>query len=170
MLDATLNLRYLPSQHVERQVHPEVEFQDNPKLLLAPILIARNDQEKCLIEASVNTVRISVAVKKGMDIEWLLVEQIERFMALRADRFDVLRKKPAHEGFDFSFLISEGHLVKYVKEEVINFILEFITGIDPEVNQSKLDITRTARFAAEFFNAAASNAIKLDMPTVESEK
>ena len=32
-LDAVLNLRYFPSQLVERQVHPEVEFQDNPTLV-----------------------------------------------------------------------------------------------------------------------------------------
>jgi hypothetical protein len=42
-LDAVLNLRYFPSPLVERQVHPEVEFQDNPKLLLNPIIISRSE-------------------------------------------------------------------------------------------------------------------------------
>ena len=44
-LDSVLNLRYFPSQVVERQVHPEVEFQDNPSLMLDPIYISKNEQE-----------------------------------------------------------------------------------------------------------------------------
>ena len=64
-LEATLNLRHLPSQTVERQVHVEVELKDNPKLLLGDILIARNEHEKCLVEASVNSVRISITIRKG---------------------------------------------------------------------------------------------------------
>ena len=63
---------------------------------------------------------------------------LERFMSLRADKFEILRKKPAHEGYDFSFLISSDHLQKYKKEELINFIIEFIHGIDREVSDLKL--------------------------------
>lgn len=59
-LDAVLNLRYMPSQLVERQVHPEVEFQDNARLLLSPIFIAKGENENVLIEASINSVRVSV--------------------------------------------------------------------------------------------------------------
>ncbi len=42
-LDSFLNLRYFPSQLVERQTHPEIEFQDNANLLLKPLIIARSD-------------------------------------------------------------------------------------------------------------------------------
>jgi len=42
-LDAFLNLRFFPSELVERQTHPEIEFQDNANLLLKPLLIARSD-------------------------------------------------------------------------------------------------------------------------------
>ena len=42
-LNLTLNLRHFPSQVVERQVHPEVEFQDNPALMLEPIYISMNE-------------------------------------------------------------------------------------------------------------------------------
>ena len=63
-----------------------------------------------------------------------------RFLALRADKFDIIRKKAAHEGYDFSFLITDAHLVKYRKEELINFILEFVQGIDKEINDMKLSI------------------------------
>ena len=50
---------------------------------------------------------------------------LERFLSLRADKFQILRKKPIDK-YDFSFLITEDHLAKFKKEEIINFILEFI--------------------------------------------
>ena len=138
-LDATLNLRYFPSQLVERQTHPEIEFQDNPKLLMNPLTISKSEQEKCFIESSVNSVRISIAIKKNQEIEILLTHMLERFLSLRADKFQILRKKPI-DNFDFSFLITDDHLQKYKKEELINFILEFIQGIDKEINDMKLAI------------------------------
>ena len=64
-LDSVLNLRYFPSELVERQTHPEVEFQDNAKLLMKPLLISKSEQEKCLVEASINSVRVSIAIKKN---------------------------------------------------------------------------------------------------------
>jgi actin related protein 2/3 complex subunit 4 len=142
---------------VERQVHPEVEFQDNKNLLLAPILHARTEQERTLIEASVNTVRISVSIRKVQEIDFLLTSMLERFMSLRADKFDILRKKPAHEGYDFSFLISDEHLLKYKKEEIMNFILEFIQGMEQEINEMRLGVTNSARFACTFFQSAVAN-------------
>ena len=41
-LDASLNLRFMPSQEVERQSHPEIEFAESPKLLMQPITICRD--------------------------------------------------------------------------------------------------------------------------------
>jgi actin related protein 2/3 complex subunit 4 len=109
-LDAFLNLRYFPSQLVERQVHPEVEFKDNAKLLLDPVVISKSENECCLIEASVNSVRVSISIKKSAEVEILLTHMLERFMSLRADKFEILRKKPAFPEYDFSFLISDDHL------------------------------------------------------------
>lgn len=93
---------------------------------MKPLVISKSDQEKCLIEASINSVRISLATKKNQDIEELLTRMLERFLALRADKFAIMRKKPAHEDYDYSFLITDDHLQRYKKEELINFILEFI--------------------------------------------
>ena len=160
-LEATLNLRYFPSQLVERQVHPEVEFQDNQKLLLSPILIARSEFEMTLIESSINSTRISVAIRKGLEVEVLLTHMLERFMSLRADKFEILRKKPAHENYDFSFLVSDDHLQLYKKEELINFILEFIQGIDKEISEMKLAVVNQSRQAACFFtNGLANNKLE----------
>ena len=159
-LESTLNLRYFPSQIVERQVHPEVEFQDNPTLLLDPILISKSEMESCLIEASVNSVRISLSIRKNDELVILLTHMLERFMSLRADKFEILRKKPV-DGYDFSFLVSADHLQMYKKEELINFIIEFIHGIDKEINDLKLCVTSHAGTSARFFTNGLSNN-KLD--------
>ena len=85
---------------------------------------------------------------------------MERFLALRADKFSIMRKKPAVEGYDFSFLITDEHLIKFKKEELINFILEFIQGIEKEINDMKLAIITQSRLAAAYFtNAIANNPI-----------
>lgn len=68
-LDASLNLRFLPSQEVERQSHPEIEFAESPKLLMNPITITRSEAEVCYIEASVNSCRISFSIKKHEMVE-----------------------------------------------------------------------------------------------------
>ena len=159
-LDATLNLRYYPSQVVERQVHPEVEFQDNPSLMLDPIYISKNEQEQCFIEASVNSVRVSIAIAKNDELSTLLTKKLGDFMTLRADKFEILRKKPISDQYDFSFLISAQHLQVYKKEELINFIIEFIHGINKEISDLKLCVSEHAATAMKFYvNAASANEI-----------
>ena len=110
-----------------------------------------------MIEASVNSVRVSISIKKNDDLASLLTEMVERFMSLRADKFDILRKKPINNDFDFSFVIVADHLQKYKKEELINFIVEFIHGIDKEINDLKLLVTSHCGTAARFFVNGASN-------------
>ena len=106
---------------------------------MTPLLIAKSEQEKCLVEASVNSVRVSISIKKNQEIEILLTHMLERFLSLRADKFQILRKKPV-DGYDYSFLVTDEHLQRYKKEELVNFILEFIQGIDKEINDMKLAI------------------------------
>ncbi len=68
-----------------------------------------------------------------------------------------MRKKPAYDNYDFSFLVTDEHLIKLKKEEIINFILEFIQGIDKEINDMKLAIINQSRMAAAFFTNAIAN-------------
>ena len=83
---------------------------------------------------------------------------LQRFFSLRADKFKIMRRKPAEAKYDFSFLITEDHLQKYKKEELINFILEFIQGIDKEVQDMKLQIINSSRQAAGYYaNSLANN-------------
>lgn len=39
-------------------------FRSSKELLLQPVIISRNDKEKVLIEGSINSVRVSIAVKQ----------------------------------------------------------------------------------------------------------
>ena len=128
--------------------------------MLKPIYLCRNEQEKCIIESSINSVRISFSVKKNQLIEELISKMLERFLSLRADKFAIMRKKCAHEGYDFSFLITDEHLRDYRKEDLLNFIIEFIQGIDKEINEMKLSIIHQARLASTYYaNAVANNKI-----------
>jgi actin related protein 2/3 complex subunit 4 len=128
--------------------------------LLDSIVISKSEQEHCLIESSINSVRVSLCIKKPSEIESLLTKLLERFMTLRADKFEILRKKPAFPGYDFSFLIWDDHLLKFKKEELINFMLEFIQGIEREISEMKLTVINHCRMAATFFtNGVANNKI-----------
>lgn len=64
------------------------------ELLLTPVVISRNEKEKVLIETSINSVRISIAVKQADEIERILCHKFMRFMMMRAENFIVLRRKP----------------------------------------------------------------------------
>ena len=129
---------------------------------MKPLVIARTEFECCMIEGSVNSVRISFLIKKGDpnkpgdSVEILLSHSLQRFFALRADRFKIFRKKPV-DGYDFSFLITEDHLSKYKKEELINFILQFIQGIEKEVMDLKLTINSQCNTAAKYFATMLAN-------------
>lgn len=110
-----------------------------------------------MIEASINSVRVSICIRKSSEVEALLTHMLERFMTLRADRFEILRKKPISDAFDFSFLISNDHLLKFKKEELINFMLEFLQGIDSEITEMKLNVSQHSRLACCFFSNGVSN-------------
>lgn len=58
------------------------------------MVISRNEKEKVLIETSVNSLRVSIAVKQADEIERILCHKFMRFMMMRAENFIVLRRKP----------------------------------------------------------------------------
>jgi len=62
--------------------------------LLTPLVISRNENERVLIEGSINSLRISIAIKKVDEIEKILSHKFLRFMMMRADNFIILRRKP----------------------------------------------------------------------------
>lgn len=56
--------------------------------------IARNENERVLIEPSINSVRISLKIKQADEIEHILVHKFTRFLEQRAESFFILRRKP----------------------------------------------------------------------------
>ena len=58
-----------------------------------PLTISRNENEKVLIEPSVNSVRVSIKVKQADDLERILCHKFARFLMMRAESFVILRRK-----------------------------------------------------------------------------
>jgi len=69
-LTASICLQNFASQRIERHNKPEVEVRLDKELLLNPVVIARNESEKVLIEGSINSVRISICINKKK-IQWI---------------------------------------------------------------------------------------------------
>lgn len=66
----------------------------SPELILQPVVISRNENEKVLVETSINSVRISIKIKQVDDIEKILCQKFSRFLMQRAEHFFILRRKP----------------------------------------------------------------------------
>lgn len=75
------------------------------ELLLNPVTICRNEQERCLIEPSVNSVRVSIAVKQADEIETILCHRFTSFLMQRAEQFVVMRRKPAEVSTNASYVV-----------------------------------------------------------------
>lgn len=71
-----------------------VNFSKSKEVLLNPLVISRNENEKVLIESSVNSIRVSIKIKQADDLERILCHKFSRFMMLRAESFVILRRVP----------------------------------------------------------------------------
>ncbi|KAJ3603371.1 hypothetical protein NHX12_031113 [Muraenolepis orangiensis] len=149
-LQAALCLENFSSQVVERHNKPEVEVRSSKELLLQPVVISRNEKEKVLIEGSINSVRVSIAVKQADEIEKILCHKFMRFMMMRAENFFILRRK-AVEGYDISFLITNFHTEQMYKHKLVDFVIHFMEEIDKEISEMKLAVNARARIVAEEF-------------------
>lgn len=63
------------------------------EVLLNPLTISRNENERVLIEPSINSIRVSIKIKQADEIERILCHGFARFMMQRAESFIVLRRK-----------------------------------------------------------------------------
>mmetsp|Transcript_28364 Transcript_28364/g.69875 ORF Transcript_28364/g.69875 Transcript_28364/m.69875 type:complete len:170 (-) Transcript_28364:303-812(-) len=146
-LNLALCIQNFPCQMVERHNKPEIEFKDSPELILNPVLITRNENERCLIEGSINSARINIRVKQADELEEILCRQFMRFLAQRAEAFQVLRRVPV-EGYDISFLVTHAHVEDMIKSKVVEFIVQFMEDIDREINEQKLSVSSRGRVVA----------------------
>ncbi|OAA60103.1 ARP2/3 complex 20 kDa subunit [Cordyceps fumosorosea ARSEF 2679] len=149
-LTAALTLSNFASQTAERHNVPEIEAQSSPEVLLTPLTIARNENERVLIEPSINSIRISIKIKQADEIEHILVHKFTRFLTQRAESFFILRRKPI-KGYDISFLITNFHTDEMLKHKLVDFIIQFMEDVDKEISEMKLFLNARARFVAESF-------------------
>ena len=59
------------------------------ELLLNPVMVARSENERCYIEPSINSVRVSIKVKKADEIEEILCHKFSRFFYDHDHRLDL---------------------------------------------------------------------------------
>lgn len=93
-LTAALCVRNFASQKIERHNKPEVEARMDRELLLQPLIIARDAQQKVRVEGSINSVRVSIGIKKSDELEFMLSDRFSRFLMQRAEDFKILRRVP----------------------------------------------------------------------------
>lgn len=146
-LHAALCIVNTPSLVVERHNKPEVEVASSPELLLNTLVICRDDQERTMIETSVNSVRVSICFKKPDATSELVSAKFVSFLAQRADKFHILRRKPV-AGYDISFLITNEQTETMNKQKLIDFIIQFMADIDADIAALKLRINNRVRRAA----------------------
>ncbi|KAI7729286.1 hypothetical protein M8C21_001317, partial [Ambrosia artemisiifolia] len=114
-----------PCQEVERHNKPEVEMKTSPELLLN-------------------------SVKQADELENILTKKFLRFLSMRAEAFQVLRRKPV-QGYDISFLITNYHCEEMQKHKLIDFIVQFMEDIDKEISELKLSMNTRGRLVATEF-------------------
>lgn len=156
-LTAALSLSNFASQASERHNVPEIEAGSSPEVLLNPITVSRNENEKVFIEPSINSVRVSIKIKQADEIENILVHKFTRFLTQRAEAFFILRRKPvkvsdirrasmvqlanAGQGYDISFLITNFHTEEMLKHKLVDFIIQFMEEVDKEISEMKLFVS-----------------------------
>ncbi|KIH87501.1 hypothetical protein SPBR_05253 [Sporothrix brasiliensis 5110] len=149
-LTVALCLGDFASQTAERHNVPEIEAGSSPEVLLTPLVVSRNENERVLIEASVNSVRVSIKIKQADEIEHILVHKFTRFLTQRAESFFILRRK-AVDGYNISFLVTNFHTEQMLKHKLVDFIIQFMEEVDKEISEMKLFLNARARFVAESF-------------------
>lgn len=154
-LTAAMTLTNFASQTVERHNVPEIEASTSREILLTPLTISRNENEKVLIEPSINSIRISIAIKQADEIERILAHKFTRFLMQRAESFVILRRKPV-KGYDISFLITNANTEQLRKHKLVDFIIEFMEEVDKEISEMKLSINARARIVAESYLGTVS--------------
>ena len=144
--------RALSACGAARMSRPEVEWQDSPELVLEPVTISRTALQQCLIEPSINSVRLSVRVSASLHTnqgaaavqtpsgmlqaqqedavgQWLL-ERLFAFLAKPAcaEQLLIVRKRPC-PGYHLSFLITAAHCQAHSPVRLVEAVCQLLEGL-----------------------------------------
>eukprot|EP00916_Digyalum_oweni_P019608 GHVL01032680.1.p1 GENE.GHVL01032680.1~~GHVL01032680.1.p1 ORF type:complete len:201 (+),score=32.14 GHVL01032680.1:33-635(+) len=135
---------------------PEVETKNNPECILEAIHICKSAHERCLIEASVNSVRVSFKFPPVNDMEQILLRMYSKSMMKQADKLQILRRCCVNVNnvtYDICFLITAYHFKLYDSDKLVDILVQFIRQAQVEVKHQRLCINSLARSAATRFLA-----------------
>lgn len=114
--------------------------------------------ERCLIESSDNSIRVSFLFKQQImaqsdPVEASILFQWMRFLQQQAEDYQILRRKPV-DGYSISFLILDKHLHEFGRGEMEDWIINFCAVMDKECSDIKIQVNAEARHGTtEFFKA-----------------
>ncbi|GAX76159.1 hypothetical protein CEUSTIGMA_g3603.t1 [Chlamydomonas eustigma] len=114
---------------------PEVEVHELPHQPQTSEIIdcsCGGIKQNCLLEMSVNSVRMSFLFSHTPDFQSTLRKMLLRHMMQRADDLDILRRVPV-QGYDISFLITAQHSKRLGADRLANFLLSFSGAVSASV-------------------------------------
>lgn len=138
-------------------IRPHVELRSGP-VTSDFVLRPRSTKERCLVESSSNSIRVSFLFKQqnrddGDPIEKSILSKYMKFFQQRADQYVILRRKPL-DGYSISFLVLNKHVAKYGQEAILQTILDFVSQLDRECSHVKISVNARARLVATEFMKA----------------
>jgi actin related protein 2/3 complex subunit 4 len=68
-------------------------YRGSKELILNPVTISRTENERCYIEPSINSVRVSIRIKQQDEIEEILCHKFTNFLMQRSEQFLIMRRK-----------------------------------------------------------------------------
>ena len=72
---------------------PDNAPRGSKELILNPVVVSRTENERCLIEPSINSLRVSIKIKQADEIEEILCHKFTRFLMQRSEQFLIMRRK-----------------------------------------------------------------------------
>lgn len=114
--------------------------------------IERNQRERCLLETSSNSIRISFAFKQQTSdtLDQAILGKYVSFFQQRAVNYDILRRRSVGE-YAISFLVTSEHKAKYGVDRLVATIYNFVKQVDKECSHVKISINAQARAVAAGF-------------------
>ncbi len=85
------------------------QYRGSKELILNPVTISRSETERCYIEPSINSVRVSIKIKQADEIEEILCHKFTNFLMQRSEQFLIMRRKAIDVRTQFYSFAGDSH-------------------------------------------------------------